>query len=202
MEVFGLIGGIGSGKSTVAKMFEDLGAVVVDADKVGHSVLLDPEVKNVVAARWGNGVFAGDGEIDRRKLADVVFDDSEQGRNDLEYLKFLTHPLIGKYVVARFHDLDKSGTKIIVFDAPLLLEAGWDSLVRKLIFVDAPQPVRLARVLTRGWSKTEFKTREAAQISVEQKRAKADWIVNNSGNFAETLDQVVDIWQNFIIPPM
>lgn len=201
MLIIGLLGGIGSGKSTVADMFRELGAVNIDADRIGHQILLQADVKASARQRWGEDVFDARGELDRRKLAGRVFADPDDrtagGARELQFLKSLTHPLIGKEIerqVREFQELDKP---LVVFDAPLLLEANWDPIVDQTVFVDAPRPIRLARVLHRGWTESEFDAREAAQLGVEEKRLRADWIVDNAGSLDATLDQVREIWQNF-----
>lgn len=196
MKTLGLIGGIGSGKSTVAKMFVDLGASVIDADAIGHQVLLTDDVKTVARRRWGDQVFDETGELDRRSLALIVFAGSPESEKELDFLKSLTHPLIGREIERRVRQWEVFGTAILVLDIPLLLEAKWDAHVDKVLFVDAPREVRLRRAMQRGWTEAEFTAREATQWPLDRKRARADFIVQNDDFLDSTLDQIRNIWHN------
>jgi dephospho-CoA kinase len=108
----------------------------------------------------------------------------------------LTHPEIGRLLQQQAEALAASGTAVAVLDAPLLLEAGWDRLCGRLIYVDAPRQVRLSRALARGWSQEDFAAREAAQESLDAKRKRADLVVDNSGSPQETRVQVERFWQS------
>ena len=196
MQTLGLIGGVGSGKSTVTDLFCRLGAAKIDADVLGHQVLLTQTVKSVALERWGPGVLDAGGGLDRRRLAAIVFEASKRGRRDLDFLKSLTHPLIVIEVKKKFLEWEQEGRAVVIFDAPLLLEAQWDRMVDRIVFVEASRALRLARVLKRGWTEAEFDAREAAQMSVDVKRKRADWIIQNEGNLERTLDQIEKIWQN------
>ena len=190
MQTLGLIGGIGSGKSLVASLFAQLGAGVIGADAIGHRVLGLPAVKETLRQRWGNGVFQPNDEIDRKAVAALVFVPTESGRRELEFLTALTHPLIHNAIE---EELKLAETPLAVLDAALLLETDWKTNVDRVVFVDAPRNIRLQRVLNRGWTESQFDAREAAQLSVELKKAKADWIIDNSGSIEETFDQVKTI---------
>ena len=131
MKILGIIGGIGSGKTTASALFRQMGAAIISADDIGHQVLLLPDVKKVALERWGSAVFGDDGEIDRRKLAAVAFADEKE----LSYLKSLTHPLIAEEVHRQRKEYEQSGIQLCLLDAPLLLEAGLDHLVDLIIFV-------------------------------------------------------------------
>ena len=178
MKLLGIIGGIGSGKSTAAELFQQMGAAVIDADAIGHQILRLPNVKNAVQRRWGSAIFGTDGEIDRRKLAAIVFADE----TELTYLKSLTHPLIAEEVNRQRKEHEQNGVQLCLLDAPLLLESGWEHLVDLIIFVSAPAEERWNRVKSRGWPETEWKQRESAQLSVEEKARRADVILDNSGD--------------------
>ena len=186
MQTIGIIGGIGSGKSTASALFRQLGAAVVDADNIGHQTLLLSPVKETVRKRWGTEVFGADGEIDRRKLAAVVFADEKE----LTYLKSLTHPLIAEEVHRRRKEHEQNGVQLCLLDVPLLLESGWDSHVDLIIFVSAPTEVRWHRVRNRGWSETEWQQREAAQLPVEEKSRRANIVLDNSGDTEHLRKQV------------
>ena len=188
MKIIGIIGGIGSGKSTAARLFQQSGAAIISVDVIGHQILLLPKVKESARARWGLTVFGNSSlestafgntaEIDRRKLAAVVFADEKE----LAYLKLLTHPLIAEEVHRQQKEHEKSGVQLCLLDAPLLLESGWEHLVDLIVFVSAPAEARWERVKVRGWTETEWKQREAAQFLVEEKKCRADVILDNSGD--------------------
>jgi len=189
MKLLGIIGGIGSGKSTASELFRRSGAAVICADNIGHQVLLLSEIKNAVRERWGSEVFGNDNEIDRRKLAAVVFADEKE----LAYLKSLTHPLIADEVQRQRKEHERNGIQLCLLDAPLLLESGWDHMVDQIIFVSAPAEERWQRVKSRGWSETEWQQRESAQLSVEEKMRRADIVLDNTGDVEHLRVQVRDI---------
>ena len=127
---------------------------------------------------------------------DLVFADPPDGPRERKHLEQLTHPEIGRLLGGQAARLAGSGKVAAVLDAPLLLEAGWDRLCRKLVFVDAPRPARLSRALARGWSEEDFAAREEAQESLDFKRRRADVILDNSGSPEQTQAQVERFWQS------
>lgn len=195
MKIIGLLGGIASGKSLVANEFCRLGAATLDGDRAGHEVLRLTQVKQCIHARWGDAVFAADGEVDRKALGRVVFDPSPEGRRELEYLEKLTHPRIGERLRRQAAELAAAGRTIAVLDAPVMLKAGWDAFCDHVVFIDAPQEVRGARALARGWRQEEFAARESAQEPLQVKRARADFVIDNSGPAEETRSQVEALWR-------
>jgi dephospho-CoA kinase len=195
MKIIGLLGGIGSGKSTVAELFRQRGAVVLDADKTGHEVLRLPAVRAAIGGRWGQSVIGPDGEIDRKSLAKIVFAPPPDGPRELAELERITHPEIRSRLRAEIGELASCGTKVVILDAPVLLKAGWNTFCDALVFVDAPLDQRQARATTRGWSVEEFARREASQTPVEEKRRLADFVVDNSGDFGYISSQVERLWQ-------
>ena len=198
MQTLGLIGGIGSGKSTVAVLFAQLGAGVVNADVVGHRILRLPEIKTALEQRWGNGILDSTGELDRKAIAEYVFAPTEFGHRELAFLTALTHPLIKREIDSELRQLASAEKPVAVLDAALLLETDWKTSVDRIVFVDAPRCVRLERILKRGWTESQFDAREAAQLPLEVKKAKADVIVDNSGNLPQTLDGVKRVWKDLI----
>ena len=197
MKILGIIGGIGSGKSTASALFRQSGAAVISADEIGHQGLRLPHVKRAVQERWGSPVFGKDGEIDRRQLAAVVFADTRE----LAYLQSLTHPFIAKEVDRQRQEHEQSGVQLCLIDAPLLLESGWDHMVDQIIFVSAPVEERWHRVKSRGWSETEWKQRESAQLSVEEKSRRAHIVLDNSGNTNHLQTQVEKIVRDLTHKP-
>lgn len=201
MRIIGLLGGVASGKSVVAQELAQLGACILDADQAGHQVLQTPHVQEAIRSRWGLEVFGPDGQVDRARLAQRVFGRSAQAAQDRRYLEEITHPEIGQLLRSQAQTLAETGCPAAVLDAPLLLEVGWDRWCDKLVFVDAPWEVRQARALARGWSVEQFAAREAAQWPVEQKRLRADIIIDNSGSLEQTRRQVLQFWQSLIPGP-
>lgn len=196
MHLIGILGGVASGKSLVAGELARLGAGWLDADLAGHEVLRLPQIEDAVRRRWGREVFGPDGRIDRSRLARLVFADPPDGPRERKHLEQLTHPEIGRLLGRQAECLAGSGKVAAVLDAPLLLEAGWDRLCRKLVFVDAPRPARLRRALARGWSEEDFAAREEAQESLDFKRQRADVVLDNSGSPEQTQAQVERFWQS------
>jgi dephospho-CoA kinase len=198
MLVIGILGGVASGKSLVSGELARLGAGVLDADSVGHEVLRMPAIVAAARQRWGEGIFAADGQIDRKRLARLVFSPSPEGSRQRKYLEELTHPEIRRLLRQEARRMSEAGKVAAILDAPLLLEAGWDKFCGKLIFVDAPRELRLQRALARGWSEKEFAVRESVQEDLESKRGRADAVVDNSGSPEQTRDQVQRLWQSLV----
>ncbi len=161
MRIIGILGGVASGKSMVARQFERLGAKVLDADRAGHEALRLPHVEKAVRRRWGDAVFGPDGRIDRARLARVVFAAGADGQRERTHLEELTHPEITRLIEEQATELAAKETAVTVLDAPLLLEAGWGELCDKRVFVEAPRETRLKRAMARGWGEEEFTAREA-----------------------------------------
>jgi dephospho-CoA kinase len=187
--LLGLIGGIGSGKSVVAAMLAELGGYVIDADRLGHEALRQPEIRDRVAARWGsNHVLNVAGEVDRHRVAEIVFAD-ENERRALETMVF---PWIEKRIQEEIERAERDQQVcLIILDAAILLETGWGRECNRLIFVNTPREERLKRLAeTRGWTSKEVERRELAQLSLEEKAAKADFVIDNTGDLAQTKAQI------------
>jgi dephospho-CoA kinase len=194
MQIIGLLGGVASGKSMVARQLVELGAGLLDADCLGHEVLRLPEVEAAARQRWGDRVFGGDGRIDRARLARVVFATGPDAPRERRYLEQITHAEIVRRLRQQAAEMAASGLKVAVLDAALLLEAGLADSCEKLVFVESPPAARLARALTRGWTRENFLAREDAQESLDRKRARADAILDNSGSPEQTRAQVEQFW--------
>jgi dephospho-CoA kinase len=200
MKTIGLVGGVASGKSLVAKMLVELGAGLLDADRTGHAVLADDaEVHRAIRNRWGTAVFSADGRVDRAAVARRVFAKTDTGREDREFLEALLHPRIRRRLESRRKDFAAENRPAVVLDAPLLLEAGWQAICDVVLLVDAPQPVRLGRARQRGWSEADFLDREAAQWSIERKRQMADATIENAGSEDDLRCAVLEFWQTFVV---
>jgi len=202
LPIIGLVGGVASGKSFVAGELQRLGAAALDADQAGHDVLRLPEV--IVAARrqWGEGILTDDGRIDRKALAKIVFAPAPEGPRQRKILEQLTHPRIGQLMVeqaARYAANDR--VRALVLDAPVMMESGWDELCEHIIFIDAPPPVRLRRAMQRGWTQDDFAAREDAQETLEKKRARADFVIDNAKDPGYTRAQVQRFWHLYFDEP-
>lgn len=182
--VIGIAGGIGSGKSRVAKEFADLGCLVIDSDREARAALEREEVKRQLVAWWGDGVLDESGAVARSKVAEIVFSDPEQRKR----LEALIHPLVKR---SRDELVAASpGHRAVVIDAPLLFEAGLDADCDAVVFVDAPRNTRLARVREhRGWSEEELDRREASQLPIAEKRRRSDHVITNAGGLGELAGQ-------------
>ena len=184
--VIGLLGGIGSGKSTVARVFKDLGCVVADADADTHRVLAGDEVLDALRERWGGAVIQSDGMADREAISRIVFDDPAERA----WLESVVHPRVSRLRKDRF-DAASDDTPALLLDAPLILEANLHSECDHLVFIECPVEVRQSRVATtRGWDADELARREAVQVSLEEKRSRADDVIMNTGSLAELEKQV------------
>ena len=190
-KIIGISGGVAAGKSTVARLLGERGAAVVDADAIGHEVLKRPEIRERVVAQWGKDVLNEAGEVDRQKLGAVVFS-SEEERTRLESI---VHPAILDRIRSRIA-AESAAREALVLDAALLNESGLVDLCDGVVFVEADRSTRAARAASRGWSAAECARREEHQMSVEAKRARADWIVDNSGSEADLRDQLDSLWRN------
>jgi dephospho-CoA kinase len=199
MLTIGLLGGVASGKSCVARMLAELGAGVLDADRAGHEVLADPEVTAALERRWSGSILDSAGRPDRAAIAARVFRTDPQAVADRAFLEDLLHPRIGRRLKEQAERLNQAGQDVVVLDAPLLLEAGWDTQCDLLIFVDAPRALRLERAQARGWSVDQFAQRESAQLDVSQKRARADIVVPNEGSTEQLRQHVQQVWQDRVL---
>ena len=197
--VVGLVGAIGAGKSTAAAALARRGAAVIDADRIGHAVLEQPDVKAGLVALWGPGVLRSDGTADRRAIAAVVFPDRAE-RRQLEALVF---PHIGRRVQEQIAAADADpAVRFVAVDAAVMLEAGWNGLCDRVLYVDAPRDVRLARLAARsGWTPADVAAREAAQMPAAQKVGLADAVLLNDGDPDRAAAQLDNLLRAWGLPP-
>ena len=201
MKVIGLTGGIGSGKSTVSQFLEELGAVIIDADKVGHEAFEpDTESFREVVDAFGEEILNPDGEIDRQKLGKIVFSDPKA----LTKLNNIVHPRIYELIKARLEDYRRRGVEVVVLEMPLLVEvplsmkAGQPTLSDELdeVWVTvAPEAVVLQRLGKKaGLSEPEARARIRSQLPSEERLKHADVVIDTDCSLDELKARVAKLW--------
>ncbi len=178
--VVGVLGAVCSGKSTVARLMAEQGFELVDADRIGHEVLEQPQVKKQLRDSFGDHMFNADGTLNRDELGRCVF----RCASCLERLNSIVHPLILDEIARKIRRVRRgAAARPIVLDAALLMEKNLnEQYCDLLVFVDAPEEARKARArCQRGWSAAELSRRHAAQMAPELKRRQADLVIDNSG---------------------
>jgi len=192
MRVLGLTGGIGSGKSMVAQMFAELGAVVIDADQLAREVVEpgQPALQEI-ASTFGPDVLLPDGRLDRPKLAGIIFSDpAERAKLDA-----ITHPRIRERMEGQI-EARRSGRGVLILDIPLLYENNRTNMVEKVIVVWVDAQTQLQRIRQRdGLSAEAARQRISAQMPLDAKRARADHVIDNTGGRDETQRQVEAIYR-------
>ncbi|QBI53978.1 dephospho-CoA kinase [Streptomonospora litoralis] len=187
----GLTGGIGSGKSAVARRLARHGALIVDADKIAREVV-EPGTSGLeeIVAEFGTEVLTEDGALDRPRLGEIVFSDTAK----LAKLNAIVHPRVGK----RTEELmaKASANAVVVYDVPLLVENDLGGLYDVVVVVDVPVEEQVARVVRdRGMDEAQVRSRIKAQATRDQRRAAADIVVDNSGTEEELDTRVAEVWE-------
>ena len=191
MLLVGLTGGIGSGKTTVARMLAGHGAVIVDADELAHRAL-DPGTpgQGRVVETFGSQVLAPDGSIDRAALAEVVFQDPEKRLA----LESIVHPEVFRLLQETIAE-HQGSDRIVVFDAALLVETGFDHACDVVVVVSTPSDEQVRRLEERGMDPEEARRRIAAQVPSEVRDERADVLLPNSGDLEELERRVAGLWE-------
>jgi dephospho-CoA kinase len=188
MHVIGLTGGIAAGKSTVSAALREAGAVVIDADQIGHQAYrAGTETYAALVEAFGPGIVGADGEIDRRTLGAIVFADPEQRRR----LQDLVWPRMKAMLRQQLDELRAAGTAIAVVEAAVLIEAGWLDLVDEVWVVQVPEAIAMQRLMARnGFSAEDARARIRAQLANEERARYAQVIIDNSGSVEDARRQV------------
>jgi dephospho-CoA kinase len=197
--IIGLTGGIGAGKSVVGAMLAELGALVIDTDKVGHRVYAPgSEGWRRIVDAFGNSIVAGDGTIDRKRLGAIVFGDPARRRA----LNAIVHPLIFQEVLREIAERRAAGfAGHVVLEAPVLLEAKGTGMVDRIWLVAAPRAAVHERLATsRDLSREEIDARVTAQLSDDERRAHADLVIENDGDVAALRERVAAAWRTLEAP--
>ena len=196
MRVIGLTGGIASGKSTAARTLAELGARVVDADRVAREIVApgQPALAEIVRT-FGREMLLPDGTLDRKRLGAVIFADADKRRA----LNAITHPRIAAETQARLGQLRDEGVPVAIYEAALLVENGVHKALDGLIVVACDETTQLARLVARdGYSEADAHARIAAQAPMAEKLAAATWVVDTSGPLADTKKQLARIWEEIL----
>ena len=193
MLVIGLTGGIGTGKTEVSSLLEQLGATVINADQVGHEAYTPhSEAWKEVVNAFGDGILQETGEIDRRKLGSIVFADPDK----LATLNGIMHPRMASIVREKLGILEKQGAKVAVVEAAVLFEAGWDALVGEVWTTESAVDVVVARLQQRnGFAPGEIRKRIASQMSSEERARRASEVILNDGELEDLETAVREVWK-------
>jgi dephospho-CoA kinase len=191
--ILGLTGSIASGKSTVAEMFRELGAVVVSADQLAREVVRPgTETLARLTRCFGRQILNSDGTLNRKALGEIVFSDPRAR----EKLNIITHPAVGALADQRLKELSRSGGDLIIYEAPLLFEAGAEKRVDAVLVVRIEESLQLKRLRARdGLTESAARVRIGAQMSQKEKLARADYVIDNSGTREETAARVREFFK-------
>ena len=191
--VIGLTGGIGSGKSTVSRFLAELGAVIIDADKIGHEVYRpDTDTWRKLVKTFGRGILAADNTIDRKKLGAIVFSNEEE----LKRLNAIVHPQITEIIKKQIDDYRRKEAKVIVLDAPVLLEAHAKNLVDEVWVVVADEENVIKRAVARtGLREEQIRDRIRAQMSKTERIKNAQVIIYNDGTPEDLRGKIKNLWE-------
>ncbi|MCH8218332.1 MAG: dephospho-CoA kinase [Planctomycetes bacterium] len=194
--VIGIIGGIGSGKSTVATEFSRLGCAVIDADQIAHSLLSNAATKQQIKDHFGPHLLTPRGDVNRKQLAEIVFRDPEK----LSLLNSILHPqVLGRCETLLREYGHSSRFNGIVLDMPLLVEVGWHTKCDHIIFIACDQELRLERIRAKGpFSRRELEMRESFQISLDTKQRHADTTIHNSSDLSVLTSQITEIFSKIL----
>ena len=192
MRVVGLTGGIASGKSMVARMFVELGARLVDADLLARQVVEPGKPAwGAIADHFGEGVLNPDRTLNREKLAEVIFRDPDERR----VLNAITHPRIGAEMLDLIQRFQREGAAVVLIDAALLLESPATNWIRPVVVVTAEEEVRAERIMERdGLSREQALARIRSQMREDERKTRADYVIDNSGTLEELKRRVEEVW--------
>ncbi len=193
MLVIGLTGGIGTGKSEAARYLAQLGASVINADQLGHEAYTPQlEAWHKVVGAFGEEILDSNGEIDRRKLGAIVFSNPDQ----LARLNQIMHPLIARMVEEKIEDLRGKRVEVVVVEAALLFEAGWDSLVEEVWVTDSPEDVVIQRLSERNdLTQEEARKRISSQMDRSERLSRADSVIDNSSDIPAMESAIDEMWE-------
>ncbi len=191
MKLIGLTGGAGSGKSTVAQMFRELGAVVLDADVAAHKAYEPGSLGFDLIEREFGSDYVRDGRVDRARLGELVFRDADARAR----LNAIVHPLVREWMAAETANALMRGAEVVVQDVPLLFENGLENLYSDVVVVYVPAEVQIERLVHgRGIDEGRARAIVATQMPIDDKRGRAGFVIDNSGDVSQTRRQVEEAW--------
>ncbi|MDY4697270.1 dephospho-CoA kinase [Selenomonas montiformis] len=196
MNIIGLTGGIASGKSTVSSFFRQKGAAVLDADRIARE-LSEPggKLHAEYVHHFGAEVLQSDGTLNRRRIGQIVFSDPQQK----QWLDAVSHPAIRAELLRKLEQKRNEKQRLILLDIPLLFESGWDKMADKTCLVYVDESVQLQRLMKRdGYTRREAQDRIAAQMPLEEKKKRADYLIDNNGSLMDTVQQAEELWKEWI----
>ncbi len=189
----GLTGGIATGKSTVSQIFQQAGAVIIDADRIGHQAMQKglPAWRDIVE-HFGREILRSNGEINRQLLGDIIFNDA----TEKNVLNQIVHPQVMQEISRQLAPIEKeTPTAVVILDIPLLIDVGWHRDVQEVILVYAPEETQLQRLMARnGLSQKEAMARIRSQMPIEEKKQYASIIIDNSGNLENTKQKTLAVY--------
>ena len=195
----GILGGVGSGKSSVIRQVTEFQLQIIDADKIGHDLLQGLNVLKQLRQIFPASIFNSCGQIIRSKLAQQVFGDSSEQKASLKELEQIIHPEIHHEIKRQIQTVTPD-VDAVILDAALLLETEWAGECDHLVYIDTPEPQRIERVeSSRNWSAKELKCREGTQLPLETKRQRADFIVDNSTTIEQAVHQMTRILHRLVV---
>ncbi len=198
MKLVGLTGGIASGKSTVSALLRELGAPILDADELAREVVQPgtPALMQI-SARFP-GVLAADGTLDRAKLGKRIFSDP----HDRRILNEIVHPRIQQAFLERTEALRRSGARVAVYDAPLLIENNLQAAMNEVVVVSAAEPLQLRRLMERnGLSSDQARARISSQLPLGEKLKHATYVIENDGSMEALRARVTEVWKSILGKP-
>lgn len=192
--VIGIIGGIGSGKTSVARWVSNHANVkTIDADQLGHEALESPEIQRALRRQFGEEIFDEAGNIRRSALARLVFGEGQRFRQARTQLEQVLHPAIEQRVIDAIDQAARDNQEAVLLDAAVLLEAGWRRRCDAVVFVDAPLDVRQRRVALRnGWTVDELHRREQSQLGIDEKKQRSDIIISNAADDSKAAEELLE----------
>ena len=196
MQVIGLTGSIGTGKSEVTRVLQELGAEVINADQVGHEAYTPhTDSWDAVVDAFGQDILQPDGEIDRRKLGAIVFADSGQ----MAKLNEIMHPRMADMVAEKIEQMRSRGVQVVVVEAALMFEAGWETLVDEVWATDSPLEMVFQRLMSRnGLDEAEVRKRLGSQMDIQERLDRSGVVVENSGDVLALEATVKSLWESRI----
>ena len=194
MFTIGLTGGIGTGKTEICRILGELGAYVIDADRIVHeSYRNNSKIRTAVVAEFGVGIVSSDGDIDRAQLGSIVFGDIHA----LRRINNVIHPLVLEELRSRLDTIQCSGVEVVVVEVPLLVEAGWNSIFDEVWVTVVDEETAIRRTTERsGLSSKKIRARIRSQTDDEARLSIADAVIDNTADVSELEDRVRELWDN------